>query len=1587
MITVGDLLAVLRMRDEMTPVANNAIGTLGNLGGAAGMTSYQLTLLGRGMREAGVLATGMFTVPIMGAATAAVKFGSDFESVTSKLVSLAGVQQDELEMVKKKILDLAPAVGIGPVALAEGMYAVSSTVADTSVALDILERSAKLSAAGLGEVNVVGRALTTVINSYGSENITASRAADVLTRAIRDGGAEASALAPVLANVVPFAAKMGVSLEQVAANFVVVTKAGVPAGEAITMLTSVFAALTRETPRGEAALKSVGLSYAAIKKEIREDGLEAALLHLKTAFEGNDKGLFNVLGRLEALKNLLAVTGEQAGTYTAEVQRMAEAQGEADQAFEAAAKTLEFKWNQLVTSLQVVAVTLGEALLPIIKDVVDFINANFMPVLKFLVDVFRDMPTGVQVGVLAILGFVAILGPAMIIFGQFIMAVGNIARAFGLLTAGSAASGMTGLVTFLTSSMWVVAAGWIAGIATAIGLVWIAWKIGNTETVKNSLAEWALSADNLTAMLYRAVAGVEKMTPEAAKAAVAATAAAEAQSKHNESIKTATASLQDIMKPMASHGKSVDDATEAARKAALANQTLLEKVRALTSEQRASIDAFKAAGLTVHQISEETGIAANVIGVYERQVNKAGSTAKKAATDMRPFLEAMEELNSSGTGWIGTLDTIDGAVVEAVKYYLAAGVSQGALAKAYDLTATQVKAVASSLKAETDATTKATAEAKKHADAMEELNSTGTGWIGTLDTMDGAVVEAIKYYLEAGVSQGNLATAYDLTGAQIKAVASLLAKETAATREATAAKERYAKAVEEVNSVGVGWQGTLDTIDGAVVEGVKHYIQAGVALSVLATYYGLTDAQVRAVSQSMKKETDDYGNSLRLLSSEFTKLGQIAGGSLGAVFKGVGQMVVQLEAAHKITEQIGAADSNQVGQEKIGGSFGALSVMFSSTASNSQKAAAGIQAAAAVYQGAIAVWDATASHATTAGNALAGMAAGAQAGAAFGPWGMAIGAAAGLVIGIIRGKPDWAKAADEVGRDFGVKISDALAKEIAKVAKEEFGGSRQAASIYMLSDIIKEAGGISEQNLPLMMSRLHDVFSMIETNQFTIAEGAKVIDENWQSFVTAATDGNGRISASLKEIIRLNEEFGTQSKEIAAWQAGQGATALQGFVAVAGGLTEQAKLYAKIKEEVDAATKSGKGLTEVLVKQFNAGQAAKQELGDLGIQAIASFSAAVASGMSMHDAIRMIHPALDTLKKAYSDLGLNVDNVALRNLMLVDTVVTNNPTLIAAIGGLSAQMVALDNLGLLNIETFEAMERTAKTLFDRLLAAAIEATGGYDKVTGKVIDLDSAQRLALGQMQDYLHRAAEQAELLGIPLDENTQHMIDQSKELGIWQEVGEDAMSTLIDAVNRLVDALTGNLVPAITDKLGGAVENIPDNPFSNWIIPENDYSGYGGGSNYTPTDFNEKYNNYGPIDWDNPGVKAFLDGNPGDTGRAERIWAEEGWGGFMADGGSGIVDRPTVFVAGEAGREEFAFSGAGKSFKSGSLGNNDELLDTMKRIEYLLQNQGSGPKTLVIPVSVGGTEFERKVVDISQKAHDQRRITVRADSIRTRG
>ena len=61
------------------------------------------------------------------------------------------------------------------------------------------------------------------------------------------------------------------------------------------------------------------------------------------------------------------------------------------------------------------------------------------------------------------------------------------------------------------------------------------------------------------------------------------------------------------------------------------------------------------------------------------------------------------------------------------------------------------------------------------------------------------------------------------------------------------------------------------------------------------------------------------------------------------------------------------------------------------------------------------------------------------------------------------------------------------------------------------------------------------------------------------------------------------------------------------------------------------------------------------------------------------------------------------------------------------------------------------------------------------------------------------------------------------------------------------------------------------------------------------------------------------------------------------MADGGIGRVTRPTLFLAGEAGAEDFAFSGGGRSFRSSSGGTTIDTSALRDEIAQMREQQAS--------------------------------------------
>lgn len=436
--------------------------------------------------------------------------------------------------------------------------------------------------------------------------------------------------------------------------------------------------------------------------------------------------------------------------------------------------------------------------------------------------------------------------------------------------------------------------------------------------------------------------------------------------------------------------------------------------------------------------------------------------------------------------------------------------------------------------------------------------------------------------------------------------------------------------------------------------------------------------------------------------------------------------------------------------------------------------------------------------------------------------------------------------------DFGgQEWSPALVKQITDLAKTRntgIGGNKdeQVAEVLSLPSIMAEHP-VSLANLEMYEGKVHDIFSMIETGRMTLAEGTEELELVFPQLAAVATDSYGRIDTKLKELIALNDRFGTQSKEITKWKQEQAGGIVGGVNAVLEGqpLDDFDKIYADIEKalaadsdpkkqaqlkvlkgkvddaqaaydrlvkrgdatpdqlaaaqaKIDLAKMAVKDaspdLADALSRQTAARAANKDDVADLSLQAKGAYDIARSTGMSPLDAIKAESAGLTALQKEYKDLGIDVEDTGLKHLFVLNTVITKQPALLAGLDGLTKSVVGMENLGKETKEMFEAQERSGVSAWERIKAATIAAGGTEED--------------ALELMQGWLHVAADEADKLGVSLDDTTQELINQSKAAGIWQDdikpkpTIEDAIGDLRDTIDDLSRALRG-LPPKVKVKV----------------------------------------------------------------------------------------------------------------------------------------------------------------------------------------
>lgn len=318
---------------------------------------------------------------MVGALTAAgyqaVRSARGFDKSMTQIKSLVGVASDEVDRMGVTAKKMAKETGVSANDAADALFFITSAGLEGAEAMDVLEASMKAAAVGLGQTKTVADLATSALNAYGSENLSAIEATDILTASVREGKLEASELAASMGRVIPIASTMGVSFNEVGAAFASMSRTGTNASEAATQLLNILVALNKPTAESKKQLTELGLSTEGLRRQIREDGLLATLETLKEKFEGNVDAQNKVFGGTRAMMGVMDLLGSNIEGTREIFDELNVSLGATNTAFEIASESAEFKLTKALNELAVEGTELGAKILPAIVFFVDRLNNLF----------------------------------------------------------------------------------------------------------------------------------------------------------------------------------------------------------------------------------------------------------------------------------------------------------------------------------------------------------------------------------------------------------------------------------------------------------------------------------------------------------------------------------------------------------------------------------------------------------------------------------------------------------------------------------------------------------------------------------------------------------------------------------------------------------------------------------------------------------------------------------------------------------------------------------------------------------------------------------------------------------------------------------------------------------------------------------------------------------------------------------------------------------------------------------------------------------------------------------------------------------
>ncbi|ADU50173.1 phage tail tape measure protein, TP901 family [Thermaerobacter marianensis DSM 12885] len=418
--------------------------------------------VGKSLRSTGQTLSTYVTLPIMGAAGAAVKLAGDFEYAMNVLQSVSGATSTELAKMRQLAVELGNDVALPGTSAIDAAEAMTELVkAGLSVEQTMKAARGVLVLSAAAEVSNAEAAEITAnaLNAFRLSGDKATYVADLLANAANAASGEIIDMAYGLRQSAAVSAMAGQDIADVVTALSLMANAGIQGSDAGTSLKQMFLSLINPTDKAKKLMKELGIELFTSSGQLKPlpqliEEFRGALSKLTPA--QRNQALATIFGSdaIRAANIVLMASADEWNNMRAAVTRAGGAQDVA------AAKMKGFRGalEAFRSTLETLGITLGEKILPHVTA--------FLQTLTKLVNWFGELPGPVQTTILALAGVAAIVGPLLVGLGAVVSAIGT------LMTVGPAVAAALGSVVTVAGPVVLA----VMGAAAALYVLFRAGK-------------------------------------------------------------------------------------------------------------------------------------------------------------------------------------------------------------------------------------------------------------------------------------------------------------------------------------------------------------------------------------------------------------------------------------------------------------------------------------------------------------------------------------------------------------------------------------------------------------------------------------------------------------------------------------------------------------------------------------------------------------------------------------------------------------------------------------------------------------------------------------------------------------------------------------------------------------------------------------------------------------------------------------------------------------------------------------------------------------------------------------------------------